>query len=434
MSRAVSDMLTIVHLTAHLGGGVGKAMCSLVAGSGQGVKHHFLCLERPEKQVWIEQLRALGALVSVCPDREQLVHILQQADVVQLEWWNHPATLHCLAGLDAIPMRLVSWCHVSGLFNPVLPLGLLEVCDQVVLTSACSLQAEGVAKLQAERPHRFRVISSGSGLANQAVPQRSANQPLRAGYLGSLNFSKLHPRYVEYFHLVADQTLAIRMAGDVLNQTLLQAQAASIGRPGLLQFEGFTSRPGEFLSQINVLPYLLNPTHYGTAENALLEAMAMGVLPIVLANAAEQAIVQHGQTGFVIESAQDMADVLHLLQQNPERRLEMGLAAARQVRAQFTDQAMAQAFAACYQDLLSQDKSTHAFSQAIGSQPAQWFLSCQPQPQQFLQQQWGQLLSGDGRYAVLEQTKGSVFHFHDCFPDNEQLSCWSKALACISAN
>lgn len=434
MSRVVGDMLTIVHLTAHLGGGVGKAMCSLVAGGGQGVRHHFLCLERPEKQLWIEQLRELGAQVSVCPDQAQLEHILRQADVVQLEWWNHPATLHCLAGLDGIPMRLVSWCHVSGLFSPVLPLGLLEVCDQVVLTSACSLQAEGIAKLQARRPHRLRVISSGSGLANQPIPERAVSQPLQAGYLGSLNFSKLHPRYVEYFRLVADKTLAIRMAGDVLNQALLQEQAASIGRPGLLQFEGFTARPGEFLSQINVLPYLLNPTHYGTAENALLEAMAMGVLPIVLANPAEQAIVQHGHTGFVIETPQEMAQILHMLQQDPARRLEMGLAAARQVRAQFTDTAMAESFAACYQDLMSQDKRMHAFSLAIGSQPEQWFLSCQPQPQQFLQQQWSALLSGDGRYAVLEQTKGSVFHFHDCFPDNEPLSGWSRALACINAN
>jgi hypothetical protein len=205
-----------------------------------------------------------------------LAHILHQADIVQLEWWNHPATLQCLAGLDHLPMRLLSWCHVSGLFNPVLPQALLSLCDKVVLTSSCSLQAASIASLQAVQPDKLEVISSGSGFAEQPLPPRHADDPLQLGYLGSLNFSKLHPRYVSYFSQVA-QPLTIRMAGDVLNQQVLQQQAVAIGKPDLLQFEGFTAQPAQFLASINVLPYLLNPGHYGTAENALLEAMARGL-------------------------------------------------------------------------------------------------------------------------------------------------------------
>lgn len=432
MSHGQEGRLNIVHLTAHVGGGIGKALSSLIAGD-QGSTHHVVCLEQPEKPQSVTQLQQLGAEVTVCPEPAMLAHILRQADIVQLEWWNHPATLQCLAGLDHLPLRLLSWCHVSGLFNPVLPQQLLSLCDKVVLTSPCSLQAASIASLQAVRPAQLAVISSGSGFAEQPLPARRADEPLQLGYLGSLNFSKLHPRYVSYFSQVA-LPLTIRMAGDVLNQHSLQQQAVAIGKPDLLQFEGFTAQPARFLASINVLPYLLNPSHYGTAENALLEAMAMGVVPIVLANPAEQAVVRHGETGFVINSAKEMAHTLQQLQQAPDWRLAIGQAASVQVREQFTSQAMAAAFARCYQAVLQQDKQARPFSQAIGSSPEQWFLSCQPHPQHFLQQQWPQLLAGDGRYALLEKTKGSVFHFHDHFPHNPALADWSRALACCNDN
>lgn len=134
MQQGQERQLNIVHLTAHAGGGIGKALSSLIAGAS-GISHHVVCLEYPEKPQSIMQLQQAGAEVTVCPEPAMLAHILHQADIVQLEWWNHPATLQCLAGLDHLPMRLLSWCHVSGLFNPLLPQALLALCDQVVLTS-----------------------------------------------------------------------------------------------------------------------------------------------------------------------------------------------------------------------------------------------------------------------------------------------------------
>lgn len=138
MSHGQEGRLNIVHITAHVGGGIGKALSSLIV-RDQGSTHHVVCLEQPEKPQSVTQLQQFGAEVTVCPEPAMLVHILRPADIVQLEWWNHPATLQCLAGLDHLSLRLLSWCHVSGLFNPVLPQQLLSLCDKVVLTSSCSL-------------------------------------------------------------------------------------------------------------------------------------------------------------------------------------------------------------------------------------------------------------------------------------------------------
>jgi hypothetical protein len=49
MPQGQERQLNIVHLTAHVGGGIGKALSSLIAGAG-GIAHHVVCLEQPENR------------------------------------------------------------------------------------------------------------------------------------------------------------------------------------------------------------------------------------------------------------------------------------------------------------------------------------------------------------------------------------------------
>ncbi|MDH5358766.1 MAG: glycosyltransferase, partial [Gammaproteobacteria bacterium] len=280
--------MNVLHLTPHMGGGVGRALLGVASNVNNGIEHSFICLEKPEKKQFLEAIRELGCKVLVAPSRTKIIEQIEASDIVQLEWWRHPATIECLSHLSSISMRLVVWCHVSGLYNEIIPEQLLKSSARFLLTSACSLQSTQIQLLSSEEKERLAIVHSNGGL--EAWPMSSAcdeHEPLAVGYIGSLNFAKLHPNYVDFLASVAIDDFKISLIGDLTNQDVLQHQAISLNKPKLLNFVGYVEDVPTALSKINVLAYLQNPTHYGTNENALLEAMAMGIVPVVLNNPAE---------------------------------------------------------------------------------------------------------------------------------------------------
>lgn len=393
------------------------------------VKHVITTLEMQEKPQFVEIVRQHGGEITVCPSPELLGDLVAAADIVQLEWWNHPATLRALCTVTLPPLRLLVWSHVSGLYNPVLPVGLIEVADRFIFTSPCSYGANAVLTLKPEQRKKLDVVSSSGGFTGFPFPQETGGSPLVAGYIGTLNFAKLHPDFVGFLSAVNEPRFTVRMIGDVTNRDILERQCAEAGRPGMLDFRGYTSDVVSELSSVNVLVYLLNPRHYGTTENALIEAMAMGIVPVVLDNPAERNIVTDRVTGLVVRTPEEFAGAVRRLSENPAERHAMGLRAAASVRDRFTAGRMESALRAHYKELLSVPKKTIDFSNIFGSDPADWFLSCQGHPEMFTA---NSKVTDEtyrfSRYDLLEQTKGSVFHFQRCFPGNPRINQWAARL------
>lgn len=423
----------ILHLTPHLGGGVGKAVSGLVEASTQIYaphEHAVICLERPEKTKAVETIERCGSPVMLCPDEDELRREIERADIVQLEFWNHPATVGFLCTRPLPPMRLLIWSHVSGLYAPRLPPDLIRVAQRILFTSACSFEADEVrAWLSSKDADKLAVVSSGGGLDTLPAPTRSAtDRPLAAGYLGSLNPAKLHSDFVACAAAVRLAGFVIRMIGDEMNRSELERQCRAARKPDLLEFRGYTTEVASELAQLDVLIYLLNPTHYGTAENALLEAMAMGVVPIVLNNACERHIVENKQTGMVLECPADLADAMDWLASHPEERRAMGQRAADFVRRCFRYESMARAFSTHYAALMTESKQTASFAPVFGQTPAQWYRTFYRDGSIFRDDGTVRLPEGMDRHGLFERSKGSVFHFLQYFPDDPLLGRWAQSL------
>ena len=425
-------MIKVLHLTAHLGGGVGKALSGLViqaASSGSDIVHTIVTLEEQEKPQFIDLIKGCGGEVIVSPSPERLCELMEASDIVQLEWWNHPATLNALCSQPLPPMRLLVWSHVSGLYNPIIPRGLLLAAQQFLFTSACSFEAEEVKSLPDEVKKRIGVVSSSGGFEGLPWPESKSYDTLVTGYIGSLNFAKLHPCYVDFLSAVDISEFNVRLIGDVTNKDVLERQCNNAGRPGMLNFRGYTKDIASELASINVLAYLLNPEHYGTTENALIEAMAMGIVPIVLNNPAERLIVEDHITGLIVNTPEEFAGAVNWLAENPKKRQIIGMQAAEVVRGRFTARKMETSLNSHYKECASFEKQRVSFTDILGTDPADWFLSCQGNTAIF--SEYGSLdveLGGYSTYGLFEQTKGTVFHFHKYFPDNQRLDQWSKKL------
>ncbi|ATX78640.1 Glycosyltransferase involved in cell wall bisynthesis [Mariprofundus aestuarium] len=423
-------MKQVLHITPHLGGGVGRALSGLLtaAGDSPNWRHRLVCLEQPEKRQFIDSLEQAGCEVTIAPDDAALQCMIADADIVQLEFWNHPSLIRAICELEIPPLRMVIWCHSSGLHFPALPDALFATCHRFVFTSACSLQAANVQTMDTVQRERLAIISSAGGMERLPLRNRDQRSSLRAGYVGSLNFSKLHPDYVALLSAIADSTLSVRMIGDESNRASLERQCADVGRPGMLDFAGYTTNVMAELAELDILVYLLNPTHYGTAEIALLEAMAMQVVPIVMGNRCEREIVEDGVTGFVVTDSESLAARVKWLRDHEQQRIEMGRRAAAFVRNQFTYARMIAQFELLYADVMALAKCRFDYAQVFGERPSEWFRAFVGAPLRFSDDGSVNMPQDYLRDAMYEQSKGSVYHFAGAFPKDALLLKWRDRL------
>ncbi len=414
----MSKAIKILHVTPHLGAGVGKALSTLVEASNNfNLEHVFLLLEKPEKSQFLDKISKLGCRVYITPDSDIVASELEEADIVQLEWWNHPATFKFLCESDFPNLRLLVWCHISGLFTPIIPTGLIELSDRFLFTSSCSYQAKNIVTLDDEIRAKLNVVSSGVGFPKYESRAVKKSPSIRAGYMGSLNFSKLHPRVIEFLAAIDIDGFKLNIWGDELNRYDLIKQCKQAGKPGLVEFLGYTDNPIDELESLDVFIYLLNPTHYGTAENVLLEAMSLGVVPIVLDNPAETVIVEHGVNGLVVNNPQDLSDSISWLSGNPDQMARLANAASSMIKNNYNSEIMGSAMNEMYEQILVMPKREADFTQALGDNPCDWFLSCQDNQAAF-----SSLISEFSSHENMDSSKGSLWHFLKYFPDDDCLN------------
>jgi hypothetical protein len=177
---------------------------------------------------------------------------------------------------------------------------------------------------------------------------------------------------------------------------------------------GQASDSSAALSNADIFFYPLQRDHYGTAENALVEAMSLGLTPLVLDNPPEMAIVRDSETGFVAKSIEEIGSLLEMVLLLPELREKISRNAINFVNETRTPERSAQDFMILWLGLLNETPRHCNLGAAIGASPAEWYLSTQ----RVAGTSW---LPTKG--AVTERaTKGTLAHFEAAFAGDRSLS------------
>ena len=363
-------MTEVLHLTPHLGGGIGKAISGLVKQSTETkseFRHAVVCLEKPIRYQYIDKIhecrdegKVREGKIIICPTYDELEKLMKESDIVQLNWINHPVIIKYLNNVKCSFIRLITWCHNNGLYSdnikepgklpPIIPEKLILASDKFIFTTECSFDAKVVKKILEEHPYIRKILGivySSGGFGGLLDPELKdsfssfSSDSMSVGYFGTINFAKIHLKYVDFLEKVDIPGFKVKIVGEISEEirNQLNKQCKEIGKSGMLEFTGYIEKQEELikeLSKINVLAYILNPRHYGTTENALLETMSMGIVPIVLNNLPEKYLVEDRKTGFVVKDPKEFGEVIRLLYENPDERQRIGLQSARYVRKNFT--------------------------------------------------------------------------------------------------
>jgi hypothetical protein len=114
----------ILHITPHLGGGVGKAISTLI-NNDKKYCHIVICLEKPINYKFYNIVKKKNKIL-ITKKISMIQKLLKESDVVQIEFWNHPLLLKVLTSLKTFKHRIIFWLHISGERFPKIPTKILK--------------------------------------------------------------------------------------------------------------------------------------------------------------------------------------------------------------------------------------------------------------------------------------------------------------------
>ena len=401
--------MKILHVTPHLGGGVGKAHAAISAALPDVVEQSFVLMEAPCDRRFVDKIEAAGARIIVADSLKHIATLARDADIVQFEFWNHPRLLECLSRCEFPAMRSAFWSHISGLSAPLIQPGLIEEAGRFAFTSEASLSSPAVTELPGATKRKLAVINSGFGFADASRRTPVKGRAPAIAYLGTVDFVKMHPGFFDAIdRLVGDVRVAVWGAAD----EAVTVRARAMLHPERIVFFGETKDPQAALAGADIFFYPLQRGHFGTAENALVEAMSLGLSAVVLDNPAEAEIVRDCETGFVAHSIDECVSLLQMLLLLPDLRDKISKNAVREVEQNRAPAQSALELMIMWLGLASEEPRHSDFQRVLGDDPAAWYLATQCLPG----------ASWQAPEFREKAAKGSLAHFESVFAGDASLA------------
>lgn len=350
--------MKILHIAPHLGGGVGR-FCSNVYGNDNTNQHIFLLLEQPI------DLRLISSLSWTTLDdlNTNLDEYLQSFDIIQLEYWNHPAIFKFLIEHDLNKCRLVIYSHTSGLYAPnIIPPLLFDFADVVILSTP---KSQSVYQQYIDNG-RCVFIHGVGGCEVTSSLERKQHNGFKIAYIGTASYTKIHPDFVDacvqIIHEIPKTEFLFASNDD---NSHLQMEIKDRGIKEHFKFYTKLFDISEILNVADVFGYPLRKEHFGTGEQALLEAMGGGIPPVVLNNPAEISLVKDGKTGFVAKNISEYVSLIKFCYQNSIFLNLVGKQAKSYALENFSSSKTVESIKSLYNQVIQSSKTNHGFSSLI---------------------------------------------------------------------
>lgn len=333
-------------------GGASRALIGLAKyGSRDGsYRHDVLSLDRTD-QAAVALARDAGLEVRVSVKHDEQCSALSDADIIVIYYWNSPRLASLLFG-NLPPMRSLSWYMVNGSTPPHIISPLIASKIQIHVASAPDTLTLPLFKNAASGSTAW--ILAGADFERLAETTPSVHN-FTVGYIGTIDFAKMHPDFIELCSQVADTRFVVCGSGPAERD--LKSQAARHGISSCLEFRGYAMDIGQALQDIDVFGYPLSEDNYSAGDLVLQEVMYAGVPPVILPHGGARHLVVDGECGLVAKDENDYVAALVRLRDDTALRQRLGRNAAAYARRHFGARVAAQKFEPLYHQLMKRPKS-----------------------------------------------------------------------------
>ena len=428
---------TVIHITPHLGGGVGRVLLNYIANvkNDSYFVHEITCLDYANEDAK-NTANSEGILLSdnFFDDHYSLIKKISTADIVIIHWWNHPLLYDFLVRESLPPSRVILWSHISG-FNPpyVFVEPLFRYADVFVFTTPISFDAEEINALPEKYKEKIRVVWATAGTEHVADVRPKPHGGFNVGYIGTVDYCKLHPDFIKMSGMVDIEDARFIVCGGPMNKEIYH-EAVKEGEGQRFSFEGHVDNINDYLSIFDIFGYPLAPYHYGTCEQALAEAMAAGVVPVVLANKTESYMVKDGVTGFVAKDESQYIQIIKGLYENTNLKITLSAKTKKEALKQFSLETMINEWDRIFKEILNFPKTPKRWTGRFNGSNVTYFqvfiesLGKYGKPFEDYLNAKNDRRKNEALERIAEvmnsnriwksKTRGSVYHYNNFFEDN----------------
>ncbi|MEO7598354.1 MAG: polysaccharide pyruvyl transferase family protein [Opitutus sp.] len=362
--KSVERSPLILHVIQRVtGGGGARAMISLAKYSAQqgGPQHRLISLLEPDA-TGRELATEAGLSIVDRPSSTELDLEIARADVVLAHWWNVPEMAE-LFSRDFPASRLVVWLHVGGYHAPqLLTKPLIHFADLAV---ACSPHTYAHPAFEGVESSRKAMVLAGADFARLASLTKSPHDGFRVGYIGTVDPVKMHGDFIAMSSAVRVPDIKFVVCGGG-DDSWLTAKAAQLGRSSSFEFQGSVENIADVLKRLDVYGYPLCADTYAAAELNLQEAMFAGLPVVTFPHGGIGRLIQHGETGLLVNSPEEYTAAIESLYHSPEERKRLGSNAAEFARRHWGAENAARDFNVLLQQLLLRPKTDRRLRESPG--------------------------------------------------------------------
>ncbi|MBR8831083.1 MAG: hypothetical protein N5P05_003790 [Chroococcopsis gigantea SAG 12.99] len=430
-------MLKILHIIPRLSNaGPTRTLLTVVAHMTDlrgGIEHRLICLE-PSIHPFVA-LRVTKAGVTIVKEADDLRirEEIQKADIVHVHFWNHPA-LYKLLLSDWPDTRLLFWFKIFGASAPqVITHSLIHCADFCLVSSPDSLNLEPFEELNPEiKRQKSDFALSPAELKRLGEISLKPHEGFNVGYIGTANYTKIHPRFIEMSAGVNIDDVRFIVCGG--NDRELVEAASLLNVLSRFDFRGYVEKVGDVLSILDVFGYPLGPDTYATSEQALQEAMFAGIPPVVFPYGGVSSLVEHDVTGLVVHSEREYTEAIEFLYRDGRARQRLGKGAKEYAIGHFQPQKSAETIARVYEQLMAMPKAPYRglqdkprtpgeiFASALGDLGAPFWISLRGENREETVAAHREILHSS---SLLGNGEGGIFHYHNFYPGDPHLQLWS---------
>ena len=313
----------ILHITPHLGGGVGSVVLNYVKNDDK-FNHKIACLDYAnDNAIEVAKNINLKLYSDISKNIPKLIELIKNSDIVLVHFWNHPLLYDFIIRYSLPPSRVIFWAHVSGSCPPHnFTHKALNYPDLFVFNTPLGLNAKEVKSLSVEQKKHLRTIWATGGIDHVKNIKPSKKEVFNVGYIGTVDYCRLHKDFLSICSKIKIDNIKFTVCGG-LKEKEISNQAEKMGISEKFDFTGKVKDVSTYLKTFDVFAYPLVSNHSGTCDLVLQEAMAAGVVPVVLDNAMENYMVKDGITGIVAKNTDEYINAIEKLYNDENLRMKL---------------------------------------------------------------------------------------------------------------